>query len=283
MAEFLIIGGYSGAGRSEAAKCLDDLGWFVIDNLPTQLISKVAELAVAKGSATTHIALVVGAETPKETMQEIELLAKGPGINVRTVFLTANAGTLITRYEETRRRHPFKEGDGLGEKIKAEIVHLKELRGFADVELDTSDLNVHNLSTRLSELFTIESKAEDLQSRIVSFGFKHGVPKDVDLLLDCRFLPNPHWEDELRAMTGEDTPVREFLLQKEITNQFLAQLESMLRLIMPAYQEEGKSYLSLAIGCTGGRHRSVMIVNELQGVFAKLGFEASVTHRDIEK
>ncbi|MBT96241.1 MAG: RNase adapter RapZ [Acidimicrobiaceae bacterium] len=283
MAEFLIIGGYSGAGRSEAAKCLDDLGWFVIDNLPTQLISKVAELAVAKGSATTHIALVVGAETPKETMQEIELLAKGPGINVRTVFLTANAGTLITRYEETRRRHPFKEGDGLGEKIKAEIVHLKELRGFADVELDTSDLNVHNLSTRLSELFTIESKAEDLQSRIVSFGFKHGVPKDVDLLLDCRFLPNPHWEDELRAMTGEDTPVREFLLQKEITNQFLAQLESMLRLIMPAYREEGKSYLSLAIGCTGGRHRSVMIVNELQGVFAKLGFEASVTHRDIEK
>jgi UPF0042 nucleotide-binding protein len=142
---------------------------------------------------------------------------------------------------------------------------------------------VHNLSTRLSELFTIESTAEDLQTRIVSFGFKHGVPKDVDLLLDCRFLPNPHWEEELRAMTGEDIPVREFLLKKEIANQFLAHLESMLRLIMPAYQEEGKSYLSLAIGCTGGRHRSVMIANELQGIFTKLGFEASVTHRDIEK
>lgn len=283
MAEFLIIGGYSGAGRSVAAKCLDDLGWFVIDNLPTQLISKVAELAVAKGSVTTHVALVVGAENPKETMEEIEILAKSPTLNVRTLFLTASVEALIARYEETRRRHPQKEADGLAEKIKAEIVHLKELRGFADVELDTSGLNVHNLSTRLSELFTIESTAEDLQTRIVSFGFKHGVPKDVDLLLDCRFLPNPHWEEELRAMTGEDTPVREFLLKKEIANQFLAHLESMLRLIMPAYQEEGKSYLSLAIGCTGGRHRSVMIANELQGIFTKLGFEASVTHRDIEK
>ena len=214
MAEFLIIGGYSGAGRSEAAKCLEDLGWFVIDNLPTELVSKVAELALVKGSATNNIALVVGAGSPEETIKEISHLGDSETLNVRTLFLTASIETLIKRYEETRRRHPFKEGDGLAEKIKSEIDELKELRGFADIELDTTDLNVHDLSSRLAELFTIESTASTLQTRIVSFGFKHGVPKDVDLLLDCRFLPNPHWEENLREMTGEDGQVREFLLQK---------------------------------------------------------------------
>ena len=283
MAEFLIIGGYSGAGRSKAAKCLEDLGWFVIDNLPTELVSKVAELALVKGSATSNIALVVGAGSPEETIKEISHLGDSETLNVRTLFLTASIETLIKRYEETRRRHPFKEGDGLAEKIKSEIDELKELRGFADIELDTTDLNVHDLSSRLAELFTIESTASTLQTRIVSFGFKHGVPKDVDLLLDCRFLPNPHWEENLREMTGEDGQVREFLLQKEISTQFLTHLESMLRLIMPAYQDEGKSYLSLAIGCTGGKHRSVVIANELKGVLSSLGFGASVSHRDIEK
>ena len=136
MAEFLIIAGYSGAGRSETAKCLDDLGWFVIDNLPTQLISKVAELAVAKGSATNHVALVVGAEAPEETLREIVLLRSVENVNVRTLFLTASTETLIKRYEETRRRHPFEEGNGLSEKIKAEINRLKDLRGFGDIELE---------------------------------------------------------------------------------------------------------------------------------------------------
>ena len=283
MAEFLIIGGYSGAGRSEAAKWLEDLGWFVIDNLPTQLVTKVAELALVKGSVTSNIALVVGAGSPEETIKEIEHLGDSKTLNVRTLFLTASIETLIKRYEETRRRHPFKDGDGLAEKIKSEIDELKELRGFADIELDTTDLNVHDLSSRLAELFTIESTATTLQTRIVSFGFKHGVPKDVDLLLDCRFLPNPHWEESLREMTGEDAQVREFLLQKQISIEFLAHLESMLQLIMPAYQDEGKSYLSLAIGCTGGKHRSVVIADELKGVLNSLGFGASVSHRDIEK
>ena len=283
MAEFLIIGGYSWAGRSEAAKCLEDLGWFVIDNLPTQLVAKVAELALVKGSVTSNIALVVGAGSPDETIKEIEHLGDSKTLNVRTLFLTASIETLIKRYEETRRRHPFKDGDGLAEKIKSEIDELKELRGFADIELDTTDLNVHDLSSRLAELFTIESTATTLQTRIVSFGFKHGVPKDVDLLLDCRFLPNPHWEESLREMTGEDAQVREFLLQKQISIEFLAHLESMLQLIMPAYQDEGKSYLSLAIGCTGGKHRSVVIADELKGVLNSLGFGASVSHRDIEK
>ena len=283
MAEFLIIAGYSGAGRSETAKCLDDLGWFVIDNLPTQLISKVAELAVAKGSVTNHVALVVGAEAPEETLREIVLLRSVENVNVRTLFLTASAETLIKRYEETRRRHPFEEGNGLSEKIKAEINRLKDLRGFGDIELDTSGLNVHDLSTRLSELFSIESSAKTLQTRIVSFGFKHGVPNDVDLVLDCRFLPNPHWEDELRDKTGEDSAVRDYLLGKEIANEFLSHLNSMLRLIMPAYQNEGKSYLSLAIGCTGGKHRSVVVANELEEILHNLGFGANVTHRDIGK
>ena len=232
MAEFLIIGGYSGAGRSEAAKCLEDLGWFVIDNLPTELVSKVAELALVKGSATSNIALVVGAGSPEETIKEISHLGDSETLNVRTLFLTASIETLIKRYEETRRRHPFKEGDGLAEKIKSEIDELKELRGFADVELDTTDLNVHDLSSRLAELFTIESTASTLQTRIVSFGFKHGVPKDVDLLLDCRFLPNPHWEEALKCLTGVDKEVINYFESQDSLPTEIEKIERKLRLFI---------------------------------------------------
>ncbi len=283
MAEFLIIAGYSGAGRSEAAKSLDDLGWFVIDNLPSQLIPKVAELTTASGSLTSHIALVVGTEHPNETLTQVQALQENSDINVRTLFLIANKSALIHRYEETRRRHPYEHLGSLSDSISAEGELLNDLRGSSDVEIDTSDLNVHELNKRLSETFAIESSPSALQTRIVSFGFKYGVPVDVDLVFDCRFLPNPHWEDELRERTGEEHQVKDFILEKEIAQKFIKQLEEMLELLMPAYQQEGKSYLSLAIGCTGGKHRSVVIASETERILASLGFIAKVTHRDIRK
>ncbi|MEE2682930.1 MAG: RNase adapter RapZ [Actinomycetota bacterium] len=283
MAEFLIIAGYSGAGRSEAAKALDDLGWFVIDNLPSQLIPKVAELATSTGSLTSHVALVVGGEHPDDTLNQIGSLNEVDGINVRVLFLTANEKVLVRRYEETRRRHPYEEIGSLTESISTEMSLLNDLRGSADVEIETSDLNVHQLNKRLVDLFTIESSPSSLQTRIVSFGFKHGVPLDVDLVFDCRFLPNPHWEEGLREKTGEDQPVVDFILDRDIAKQFIVQLGAMLELLMPAYQQEGKSYLSVAIGCTGGKHRSVVIANQTEKILSDLGFKATVTHRDIQK
>ncbi len=281
MAEFLIIAGRSGAGRSEVAKSLDDLGWFVIDNLPTSLISKVAELALSPGSVRTHVALVVGSEDPEDTMAEIMDLQKDPSINTSVLYLTADEETLIRRYEESRRRHPYESVGSLRESILAESEAIDILRGAADVEIDTSDLNVHQLGQRIEDLFVVNPQEKQMQIRLVSFGFKHGLPTDVDLVMDCRFLPNPYWVKGLKELTGMDNAVREFILSDPIAQKFLVKLTELLELLLPAYQEEGKSYLSLAVGCTGGQHRSVTIVNELETVLAELNYPAKASHRDL--
>ena len=281
MAEFLIIAGRSGAGRSEVAKSLDDLGWFVIDNLPTSLISKVAELALSPGSVRTHVALVVGSEDPADTMAEIMDLQKDPSINTSVLYLTADEETLIRRYEESRRRHPYESVGSLRESILAESEAIDILRGAADVEIDTSDLNVHQLGQRIEDLFAVNPQGKQMQIRLVSFGFKHGLPTDVDLVMDCRFLPNPYWVKGLKEQTGMDNAVREFILSDPIAQKFLVKLTELLELLLPAYQEEGKSYLSLAVGCTGGQHRSVTIVNELETVLAELNYPAKASHRDL--
>ena len=281
MAEFLIIAGRSGAGRSEVAKSLDDLGWFVIDNLPTSLISKVAELALSPGSVRTHVALVVGSEDPADTMAEIMGLQKDPSINTSVLYLTADEETLIRRYEESRRRHPYESVGSLRESILAESEAIDILRGAADVEIDTSDLNVHQLGQRIEDLFVVNPQEKQMQIRLVSFGFKHGLPTDVDLVMDCRFLPNPYWDKGLKELTGMDNAVREFILSDPIAQKFLVKLTELLELLLPAYQEEGKSYLSLAVGCTGGQHRSVTIVNELETVLAELNYPAKASHRDL--
>ena len=281
MAEFLIIAGRSGAGRSEVAKSLDDLGWFVIDNLPTSLISKVAELALSPGSVRTHVALVVGSEDPADTMAEIMGLQKDPSINTSVLYLTADEETLIRRYEESRRRHPYESVGSLRESILAESEAIDILRGAADVEIDTSDLNVHQLGQRIEDLFVVNPQEKQMQIRLVSFGFKHGLPTDVDLVMDCRFLPNPYWDKGLKELTGMDNAVREFILSDPIAQKFLVKLTELLEVLLPAYQEEGKSYLSIAVGCTGGQHRSVTIVNELETVLAELNYPAKASHRDL--
>ncbi len=282
MSEFLVVTGNSGAGRSHAANVLEDLGWFVIDNLPPALIPKVGELADAPGSTTGNVALAVpGGANVDELLAAIAEL-RASGARVRILYLEASTATLVRRYESTRRRHPF--GDkGLTEAIEGERAALEAVKAEADVVIDTSNLNVHELRDRLVDLFGTESPAGAMSTQVVSFGYKHGMPIDVDLVLDCRFLPNPHWVEELRPLTGLDAPVSDYVLGQPLTGAFLERLERMLGLLLPAYVQEGKSYLTIAFGCTGGQHRSVAIAEETAKILQRIGHSPHVTHRDVEK
>ena len=281
MSDFLIITGLSGAGGSTAADTLEDLGWFVIDNLPPALISKVAELVQAPGASTERVALVVRTEHYlAELVRALDQLRTTA--RVRVIFLEASDEVLVRRYENTRRRHPLGLTERVSEAIERERALLGPVKAMADVVVDTSDLNVHQLRDRLLDLFASETET-GMQTSIVSFGYKHGLPLDVDLVFDCRFLPNPHWVEELRPQSGLDQPVREYVCAQPETGEFLARLDDLLALLLPAYVKEGKTYLSIAVGCTGGRHRSVVIAEELAGLLRAQGFEPMVKHRDLSK
>jgi UPF0042 nucleotide-binding protein len=282
VSEFVVVTGNSGAGRSHAANVLEDLGWFVIDNLPPSLMSKVGELADAPAAAITHVALAIPAPGDVAGMLANIAELRDRGMRVRILFLEANTATLVQRYEASRRPHPF--GDmGLSEAIDGERVALTALKEEADVVIDTSDLNVHELRDRLVGIFGTESPSGGMQVQVVSFGYKHGLPLDVDLVIDCRFLPNPHWVEELRPLTGLDQPVRDYVVGQPLTTSFLERMQRLLALIVPAYVTEGKSYLTVAFGCTGGQHRSVAIAEEVAEMLRRLGHEPSVLHRDVAK
>ena len=280
--EFVVITGLSGAGRSQAADILEDLGWFVIDNLPPALIAKVAELVQSPGSTTERVALVVGTGQYFDELTGALEQLRGTTRRVRTLFLEASDEVLVRRYENTRRRHPMAEAEGLLEGIQRERAVLDAVKAEADVVVDTSDLNVHQLRDRLLELFARDA-GSSMQTSVVSFGYKHGLPLDVDLVLDCRFLPNPHWVDELRPLTGLDQPVRDYVLDQPDTKEFLSRVDELLELLLPAYVREGKSYLTLAVGCTGGNHRSVVIAEELGALLERRGYAPTVSHRDIRR
>jgi UPF0042 nucleotide-binding protein len=282
VSEFLIITGLSGAGRSQAADCFEDLGWFVIDNMPPALLSKVTELVQAPGSTIERVALVVGTTAYLDELSPaLDHLAKTAD-RVRVLFLEATTEVLVRRYENTRRRHPMAESDRVSDGIERERKLLDPVKSQADVVVDTSDLNVHQLRDRLLGLFAGEAES-GLQTSVVSFGYKHGLPLDVDLVFDCRFLPNPHWVPELRPLTGLEAPVRQYVCEQPDTPEFLARLDALLELLLPAYVKEGKSYLSVGVGCTGGTHRSVVIAEELGRLLRKRGFDPTVSHRDIHK
>ncbi len=284
MADFMIIAGLSGAGRSEAAKHFEDLGWFVIDNLPPALMPKVAELAAAPGSTIERVALVVGtAEYHDEVAGALDELRETPDAVVRTLFLHAATPVLVQRYEATRRRHPFPGSDSLADAIDAERAALEPIRAQADLTIDTSDLNVHQLRDRILEYFGGADAASRMRTRVVSFGYKHGVPLDVDLMIDCRFLPNPYWVDELRPLRGTDRPVQDYVMEQPITAGFLESLHRLLETTLPAYASEGKAYLTIAFGCTGGHHRSVAVAEAIAAWLSQGGFDPSVTHRDIDR
>ena len=284
MSEFVIITGLSGAGRSQAADALEDLGWFVIDNLPSELIPKVVELVRSPGSATPRVALVVGAGAHHADLLPGLGAMRSSGARVRQLYLDASTEVLVRRYESTRRRHPLlASGEGLADAIERERALLEPVKAEADVVVDTTAFNVHELHSRILGLFGEERTDVGMQTRIVSFGYKHGLPVDVDMVLDCRFLPNPHWVEELRPLTGRDEPVRRYVLDQAATAAFLEHLDGLLALLLPAYVAEGKAYLTLAFGCTGGRHRSVAIAEAVAGLLRERGVEPTVVHRDVDK
>jgi UPF0042 nucleotide-binding protein len=284
MSDYLIITGLSGAGRSTAAATFEDLGWFVIDNMPPALITKVAELVSGPGSETEKVALVVGrggSEYLEDVGPALEAL-RSTGNRVRLLFLDASEEVLVRRFEGTRRRHPL-VAEGVIGSIAQERRMLDPILAQADVVVDTSDLNIHQLRGRLIDLFERDDHAAGLQVTVVSFGFKHGVPLDVDLVFDCRFLPNPHWIEELRPLTGLDPPVRDYVMSQCDTPAFIEKVDDLFGLLLPAYVKEGKSYLTIAVGCTGGQHRSVVLSEELAERIQARGFEPTLHHRDVHR
>ncbi len=272
----------SGAGRTEAGNTLEDLGWFVIDNMPVELIPKVAELGRFSGGSA-GLALVTGTSEDHENLAPAVQELRESGASVRTLFLEASTPVLVRRYRDTRRRHPLTDVTAtVEESIEEERRLLSDVRERADVVVDTSELNIHDLRRRITELF---ANPEDTRTKItlLSFGFKHGVPADADLLFDCRFLPNPHWVPELRDQTGLDEPVQTYVTDSELAGEFIARTESLLDLLVPAYEGEGKSVLTIAFGCTGGHHRSVTLAERFGKILADKGFAPRIRHRDIER
>jgi RNase adapter protein RapZ len=286
VSEYLVVAGMSGAGRSSAAANLEDAGWFVIDNLPPALIGKVAELVEQRGSELNRIALVIG-RGGRDSLVELQSAIAGLrsiGAFVRILFLDASDEVLVRRYEGTRRRHPMDDdAAGVMAAIGQERELLRPLAADADVVIDTGEMNVHQLRDRLVELFASRSAAEGMALSIISFGYKHGLPLDADLVFDCRFLPNPHWVAELRPLSGLDEPVRAFVLTQTETKEFLERIDDLLLFLLPAYAAEGKSYLSVALGCTGGRHRSVALAEELARRLRRQGHSPAVHHRDLDR
>lgn len=279
MADILLITGLSGAGRTQAANDLEDLGWFVVDNLPIALLDKVVELGGNAGAGSSRLGLVVGpTEDQQLVLSELQRL-RNREHRVRVLFLEASTPELVKRYGHSRRKHPLDDGaSGIAETIERERALLQPVKQVSDVVVDTTSLTVHQLKARVRDLVGGDDAA--MRISVMSFGYKHGLPTDVDLVMDVRFLPNPHWIDELRPLTGIDEPVRRYVLGQPGTSEFLARFEHLLELLVPAYASEGKSYLSIAVGCTGGQHRSVVIAEQLAAWLRRQGHAARVTHRD---
>lgn len=282
MADILVITGLSGAGRSQAADDLEDLGWFVVDNLPVALLDKVVELSGEAGGEIEKLCLVVGNARHQAGILGAAVNLRAQGHRVRIMFLDASTRELVRRYEETRRKHPMSDGTrGLEDVIEAERAAVAEVKASADLIIDTTGLTVHQLKAQLNERFGPESPADSLQVTVMSFGFKHGVPIDVDTVFDVRFLPNPHWDEALRPLTGLDPAVSGYVLGEDLAGEFLARVTSLLDLVLPAYVAEGRSYLTIGVGCTGGRHRSVAVVEAVAGHLRAVGYSPRVSHRDL--
>jgi UPF0042 nucleotide-binding protein len=283
--QLVVITGMSGAGRSLAGKALEDIGFFVIDNLPANLISQVveeADLALETRRRRLAVAVDTRGGLSFDELEEVLLVLDVDGVPTTLLFLDADDEVLETRFAESRRPHPV-EAPTLAESIALERQALEDLRGQADVVIDTSDLSVHELRDAIGEAFAAERPRRPLRVAVTSFGFKHGVPRVVDLLFDVRFLPNPHWDPKLRPLTGLDSAVREFVLAHEDTASFLEGVRSLLEFLLPRYEKEGKSYLTVGVGCTGGRHRSVVLAEELGTWLAERDVDVSVRHRDMER
>ncbi len=281
----VVITGMSGAGRSTVAHALEDLGWYVVDNLPPALLANLCEMAA---NSTSQIAVVIdvrGREFFGNLSSALDELAER-GIDRQVLFVDANDDVLVRRFEATRRPHPLQGNARIVDGIATERERLREVRSVADVLIDSSSFNIHQLEQKIAELFATSSTAE-LRVNLLSFGYKYGIPVDADLVMDCRFIANPHWDPALRSLTGLDAPVRERVLGTENVQDFLAKYQSLFETMAAGFFQEGRKYLTLAIGCTGGKHRSVAIAEELARLFNERGvvgdqrIEATAIHRDL--
>jgi UPF0042 nucleotide-binding protein len=281
--DIVIITGMSGAGRSTAAKSLEDLDWFVVDNLPPGLLATMADLGGRVQGAVPRIAVVVDVRSRAFTTDlhtSIEEL-EARGVHPRVVFLEASDDELVRRFENVRRPHPLQEDGRLVDGIARERARLLEVRAEADLVLDTTGLNVHELRAKIVGFFGDDSGESSLRATVVSFGYKYGLPVDADLVVDCRFLPNPHWVPELRAQNGRDEAVRDYVLSQRGAKEFLDAYTEVLRLLTEGYEREGKHYVTLAVGCTGGKHRSVAMTEQLAARLRDEGLDVQVAHRDL--
>jgi UPF0042 nucleotide-binding protein len=282
--EILILTGMSGAGRSTVAHSLEDLGWYVVDNLPPSLLPALAKQS--SDGELPDLAVVVDVRGGKffDDLNAALANLKNSGINFRLLFLDASDQSLVARFESTRRPHPLQGGDRISDGIDRERAKLHELRESADVVIDTSNLNVHQLAKRTSEIFA-EGMIEGVRLNILSFGYKYGIPVDADLVLDCRFIPNPHWVPELRPLTGLDQAVSDRVFSNEGVTEFVGDYVKLIKDMLPGFIREGKKYLTIAIGCTGGKHRSVAISTEIAKQLGQTGTDLAISahavHRDL--
>lgn len=283
--DLVLITGMSGAGRSEAIHTFEDLGYFCIDNLPPALIGQLVSLTALPGSRVRRIAVVCdvrGGEFFQEIAVELDAL-EAAGHPFRILFLTADDRTLVRRFKETRRRHPLAGVGAVAEGISTERALVEPVRERADLIIDTSMLRPQELRALIREKFVMEGRQDQLTVTVSSFGFKYGVPIDADIVMDVRFLPNPFYIERLRAKTGLERPVRAFVLDKEETTIFIERWFALLELLLPNYLSEGKTQLNIALGCTGGQHRSVVLAERTAELVRSLGYPVNVSHRDIAK
>lgn len=283
---FVIVTGMSGSGKSTALKMLEDVGYFCVDNLPFPLISKLSELIQMPNAELNKIAVGVDIRSGQSFSQFESVLGQltNMGMEYEILFLDARTDVLIKRYKETRRSHPLAKDGGLEQGIEAERKKLSGLRKKADYILDTSNMLTRELQAALNKTFVENKEFKNIYVTVCSFGFKYGIPSDADLVFDVRFLPNPYYIEDLRYQTGNDSAVREFVMANDDAKEFLQKLQDMVRFLLPRYISEGKHQLVVAVGCTGGKHRSVTLANELYGTLRQdenLGVK--IEHRDIEK
>ena len=281
--DVVLVTGLSGAGRGTAAKVLEDLGWYVADNLPPELIARMVDLGLAAGSRITQLAVVMDVRSRGFT-GDLDLVRKdlaARGITPRVLFLEASDDILVRRYENNRRSHPLQANQTLAEGIAAERAMLSGVRAAADLVIDTSALSVPALRANIERAFGSEAAAQTAVT-VESFGFKYGLPMDADMVMDVRFLPNPHWVDELRPQTGQSEAVRDYVLAQPGATEFLRTYHQLLTLVVDGYSREGKRYMTVAIGCTGGKHRSVAIAEALAGLLdGNEGLTGRVLLRDL--
>jgi UPF0042 nucleotide-binding protein len=283
--EFIVITGLSGAGKTAASRCLEDLGFFCIDNLPAALIPKVAELCAQSEKRIERVGLVVDAREGRFLDDLTDTLGalRRDGHRVRIVFLEASDDVLVRRFSETRRPHPLAPGGSAQEGIRAERARLADLKARADLVVDTSAFTVHEFRKLLATAFLDLPPPRRMVLTLVSFGYRHGLPVDADLVFDARCLPNPHFVEALRPLTGQVPAVVAYVMAAAETRGFLERVQALLAFALPLYVREGKAYLTVAVGCTGGRHRSVVLVDALARQLREAGHDVSVRHRDVER